>query len=172
MKQRIKDGFSYFIYVLAAEYIVLAVGGLAILITRFFVQDYWYISLFLGSNIASCTAVFVFCKKIGYREADEGYKFKLTDTVPMLIGIAVYVFLTVITGYKVNWAQTNSFFLTHIFVGRYDLGLQELIDHHSNLLFLGVAINTLIKYPFMVLGYGNGVKKRVSDRQKLFSGEK
>ncbi len=89
----------------------------------------------------------------------------------MLIGIAVYIILTVVTGYKVNWVQTNSTFLTNIFVRRYDLDLQELIYNHSSQLFLANAINSTYKFPFMLLGYRCGVKRCENDRSKLHSGK-
>lgn len=113
MKQRIKDGFLYFVYVLGAEYIGLLVAGVSFIVTKFFTPDHWHISLFIGANIGAIIAVYILCRRCGYKEADEGYKFTFKETIPFIIGIIVYILLNVITNYR-NPSFFNSDFLAFL----------------------------------------------------------
>ncbi len=162
MKQRINDGFIYFIYVLAAEFIGFWLADLAYIIIDLFTADSWRVCGFIMSNIGSIITLFLCCQRDGYRSAGEGYRFSFRKTIPFAAGLAVYVLMNVI--WSSNPAGVNSLFLTYLFVGSCDLDPVQLL--------LGVVVNMLIKYPFMVLGYENGARKRAVDGELLFYDKK
>lgn len=166
MKEHIKNGFLYFIYVLAAEYIGFLIALITIGIVRLFAAELDSPVSFFTGNIGATIAITVLCRNGGYKDAVEGYKFSLKYTIPFIIGLLCYILLNVIFDYQ-NPSGLNAMFLTELLVGTTEYSLGELREGYGLFLFLGIAICTLIKYPFMVLGYKKGIKKREVDRNKL-----
>ncbi len=170
MKQRINDGFIYFIYVLAAEFIGFWLADLAYIIIDLFTADSWRVFGYIMSSIGSIITLFLCCQRDGYKSAGEGYRFSFRKTIPFAAGLAVYVLMNVI--WSSNPAGVNSLFLTYLFVGSCDLDSVQLLESHRIILLLGVVVNMLIKYPFMVLGYEDGARKRAVDGELLFYDKK
>lgn len=164
----VKNGFLYFIYVLASEYIGFLAGLLVTIPVRMLTADTVLRSgvIFLITQVCACISLFILCRRCGYKDATAGYVFSWKDTLPFLIGQAAYVLLNVLMNYS-NPAGLNAMFLTEIFVGSHAFSLAELREGAAGMLFLGIFIMTFMKYPVMVWGYRMGIGKRQVDREIL-----
>ncbi len=168
MKELCKTGFLSFISVLAAEYIGFLIGLLLTVPVRMLFLDAIHRSVvsYICIQVSACAALFVSCRRSGYKDAVEGYVFSWKDTLPFCIGQALYVLLNVLLDYQ-NPSGLNALFLTEILVGSTSYSLGDLREGAAGQLFAGIAVMTFIKYPVMVWGYRMGIVKRQADRDAL-----